>query len=198
MAVYFARKISDPTHIKIGTANNIPTRVTAVASAVGPLHLFATMPGGIALERNIQARFSDLRIEGEWFRSSPELETYIRISADHEDRDFGIKDQAWKPKAVQPLARREHDARAALKLLHLMFERYPRQTAVARCLELAYEELHGLNEGWSRRRVRAIHELRGLRTDLFEIVDMLTLLEIPRHQWADWIAPVSQQEREAA
>lgn len=198
MVVYFARKVSEPDQIKIGTANKIATRVNAIACAVGPMHLFASMPGGVAVERTIQKKFADLRIEGEWFRSSLELESYIQTSADSEDRVFGDRTQKWAPKAVQPLARRETDARIAVKLLHLMFEKYPRQISVARCLELAYQELHAVNNGWSRRRVRAIHELRGLRTDLFEIVDMLTLLEIPRVEWANWISPLPQAQAVAA
>lgn len=198
MTVYFARKVSDPTEIKIGTANNLETRLGAVARAVGPIHLVGSMPGGVATEREIQVRFSHLRIEGEWFRSSEELETYIQIAAKAEDRKFGLRSKVWTTKAVQPLARRETDAKVALLLLDMMFDRYPRQTSVTRCLELAYEELHAVNEGWSRRRVRSIRELRGLRTDLFEIVDMLTILNIPRLEWADWMDPKPQSTSLAA
>ncbi|WP_242218021.1 GIY-YIG nuclease family protein [Shinella zoogloeoides] len=198
MTVYFIRKIESPSEIKIGTASNVAKRLATIARAVGPIHYFASMPGGVTTERKVQLRFAHLRLEGEWFRAGEDLETYIRLVADPESAEFRFKPSTWAPKAAQPIQRREHDARCALGLLRQIYERYPRQTPVGDCLEKAFQELHSMNVAWTRRRVRALHELRGLRVDVFEIVDMLTLLEIPRDEWADWISPKISQTRRAA
>jgi len=198
MTVYFVRKIDAPTEIKIGTATNVVNRLTAIARAVGPIHYFASMPGGVTTERKVQLRFAHLRTEGEWFTASHDLEAYISLVADKEDAEFRFTPKTWTTKAVHPVARREEDARRAFALLQQIFERYPRQTPIGDCVEKAFQELHLMNPAWSRRRVRALHELRGLRVDLFEIIDMLTLLNIPRDRWADWISPEKQQARRAA
>ena len=194
MTVYFARKVESPTEIKIGTANDLDRRLNNVARAVGPLHLFASMPGGVAIERDIQLRFSHLRIEGEWFRSNDEIENFIRVIAGPENCEYGPKGRTWKTKAQVPLARRENDARCALTLLDMMFERYPRQTGITKCLEMAFAELHEVNNCWTRRRVRAIRELKSLRIDAFEIVDLLTVLGIPRPDWAEYLDPKQKDE----
>lgn len=198
MTVYFIRKIASPTEIKIGSANNVETRLTAIAREVGPVHYFASLAGGMATERKIQMKFAELRIEGEWFNSSPDLETYIRLIGDAQDKQFASKSGKWRPKAVNPVARRESDARVAAALLRQVYERYPRQTPVHECLDRAFTELNNINDAWSRRRVRALHELHGLRVDLFEIIDLLTILKIPRAAWAEWISPASEKAKVAA
>lgn len=198
MTVYFIRKIEAPSEVKIGTATNVAKRLTAIARTVGPVRYFASMPGGVAIERKVQTRFAHLRTEGEWFKSSDELEAYISLVADEEDLEFRFKPSNWTTKAVNPVARRGEDARRAYALLQQIFERYPHQTPVGDCVEKAFQELHSMNDAWSRRRVRALRGLDGLRVDLFEIIDMLTLLDIPRSQWADWISPQNHQVQRAA
>lgn len=190
MTVYFARKISDPTAVKIGVASDVDKRLTTVAREVGPIRLVASMPGGKTTERQIQIKFSHLRTEGEWFRADDALENYISVAAEPCNVEFGTSEIRWKTKAVNSLPHREKDARNARRILNEILAQYPREITVAAAMESVFVRLHSINDCWTRRRVRALRELQGLRIDVFEIIDMLTLLEVPRLEWASWIAPL--------
>jgi hypothetical protein len=60
--------------IKIGRAISFKSRLNSIQSSnVEILKVVATMPGGLAEERSLHARFQSTRIRGEWFGPSPEL-----------------------------------------------------------------------------------------------------------------------------
>lgn len=196
MTVYFAHKVGDPTEIKIGTAKDIGKRMSALATYFGPMRLFATMQGGGLAERRIHQKFAELRTEGEWFKANDNLREFIRVVADEDDREFGPTGPKWKTKAKSPVLRRGQDAAIALRLLDEVISRHPGGTPISKSLEMAFQRLHAINDGWTRRRVRALRELQGLRVDLFEIVDLLRVLEIPKRDWAEWIAPELSEDND--
>lgn len=68
--VYFMRH---DRIIKIGFSVDPEKRAQALASAV----ILATEPGGRVLEEAMHAKFSHLRIRGEWFSPGPDLLAYI-------------------------------------------------------------------------------------------------------------------------
>jgi len=72
-SVYFIQR-GETGPIKIGVSTNVAGRLrTLEARFSEPLVLLGTLPGGADLEQALHARFRDQRIEGEWFRPSPEL-----------------------------------------------------------------------------------------------------------------------------
>jgi hypothetical protein len=59
---------------QIGRAISFKSRLNSIQSSnVEILKVVATMPGGLAEERSLHARFQSTRIRGEWFGPSPEL-----------------------------------------------------------------------------------------------------------------------------
>lgn len=76
--VYFVQSVSGGP-IKIGCAVDPLSRLeTLQTSYPGPLRLLAVTDGGYRLERQLHEQFSQYRIHGEWFLSSPELLEYIQ------------------------------------------------------------------------------------------------------------------------
>lgn len=78
--VYFIR--CDPGNgtgpIKIGWTASIETRMrTLQRSNPYPLTLLGVVPGDASLEHQIHEAFASARIQGEWFRSTPELLAFI-------------------------------------------------------------------------------------------------------------------------
>jgi T5orf172 domain len=74
-SVYFADAGGS---IKIGWSKKVSARLAQLqtGSAV-PIKLLGTMPGGLAVERRVHARFAHLRLSGEWFTAAPELLAYV-------------------------------------------------------------------------------------------------------------------------
>lgn len=71
--VYFVQA-GDAGPIKIGTTDDLRTRVAALQTAhYEELRLLGTIPGGPAIERVWHGRFGEERIRGEWFRPSVAL-----------------------------------------------------------------------------------------------------------------------------
>lgn len=70
--IYFAS--ADDGTIKIGWATDPAQRVAALQTSTHhALELLSTRPGTMRDEHKLHLRFNDLRIRGEWFRSTPEL-----------------------------------------------------------------------------------------------------------------------------
>lgn len=60
--------------IKIGVSTDVTGRLRSLqVGFLDPLVLLGTLPGGADLEQALHDRFRDQRVEGEWFRPSPEL-----------------------------------------------------------------------------------------------------------------------------
>lgn len=75
-SVYYARR---GDRIKIGYSGDVRRRL--LYRDVRPAELRAAEPGTFALERRRHRQFSADRIEGEWFRASPALVTYVSAVA---------------------------------------------------------------------------------------------------------------------
>lgn len=78
MSVYFIRS---EDLIKIGYSNDVRQRTDAVIRMLraGGTYL-GYMAGDRSVEKYLHAKFADLREYGEWFKSSPDLETFIAVS----------------------------------------------------------------------------------------------------------------------
>ncbi len=74
--VYFVRR--GDGLVKIGTSRVLQHRLTSLAAEHGPLELLGQCPGSYETEREWHERFAACRIEGEWFRPSPDLRRAIR------------------------------------------------------------------------------------------------------------------------
>lgn len=73
--VYFARRESGGP-VKIGSTGDVRQRMVGLAAKSGePIIVLGCAPGGVDLERVLQARFSHLRITpaGEWFRPADDI-----------------------------------------------------------------------------------------------------------------------------
>lgn len=74
--VYFIAGAGTP--IKIGMSNAPYERLAALQTAHWMrLEILALMEGGLELEVAMHQRFAALRLEGEWFARTPELERHI-------------------------------------------------------------------------------------------------------------------------
>ena len=68
--VYFIQPIGGGP-IKIGCAANVERRLAHLqAFSPAPLRILGSLPGGVALERELHVRFSEHRLHGEWFTSA--------------------------------------------------------------------------------------------------------------------------------
>lgn len=62
--------------VKIGKATNVSKRLSQLKSgSPSDLYVFRTISGGIAEEKWLHKHFNHLRIRGEWFKFSEEMET---------------------------------------------------------------------------------------------------------------------------
>ncbi len=65
--------------VKIGRTTDIASRMVRFQTAnLERLQLLAIMPGGAELEAELHKRFADARINGEWFKRTPEIRALIR------------------------------------------------------------------------------------------------------------------------
>lgn len=97
MTVYFIQADGSGS-IKIGYTKHLNSRVKGLqTSSPVPLKLITSMKGGRSIERALHARFSDLRIRGEWFRPDPELLKYIEeITRDPAEQSLPeMPDEVW-------------------------------------------------------------------------------------------------------
>jgi Meiotically up-regulated gene 113 len=79
--VYFI--CADRGPVKIGFSTDPTTRLKGIATyQARKMRILATLPGTMATESMVQARWHHLRIRGEWFRRSADLMKYIRDIAD--------------------------------------------------------------------------------------------------------------------
>lgn len=180
MTVYFAKKIDGDGEIKIGSSARVERRLKTIANSSGPIRLLATCEGDAVEERYFQKRFAHLRTEGEWFRAEQELLDFINDNAEPADAVFEPSEPVWKSKVLT--SRRDFDIQLASELLALKMGRFPRGMPHSEALETTYQELSEMGEGWTRRRVRSIHERTPLRIDFYEIIDLMKLAGIHEDQ----------------
>jgi len=76
--VYFIHGVGTD-RIKIGKSASVLGRISGLkTSSPVPLRLVAIEPGYTELERDLHARFANIRSHGEWFRLTPELTEVIQ------------------------------------------------------------------------------------------------------------------------
>lgn len=159
MAVYFLRYGET---IKIGVAEDVESRVLHISASFPGLELVAQCDGGADVERALHRIFEPARIEGEWFKSTPFLETVIDTfeSGVSGRRVFG--EQASRAAT--------EDQEIARNLLLILMEKQSGGTLTK--IEAAFQVLSKRNPIWTRRRVRAIWNFEAKRIDLFEVRDL--------------------------
>lgn len=80
--VYFARAVGTD-HIKIGLSQDPQERVSGLSTgSSAPIKLVAVMPGNRQTEQRLHAQFAASRLNGEWFRETPELLAVIAALAE--------------------------------------------------------------------------------------------------------------------
>ena len=73
--IYF---VQGDTHVKIGRTTNLTVRLTALqAASPVPLRLLATLTEGATDEATLHRRFAHLRVHGEWFQQTAELQAFV-------------------------------------------------------------------------------------------------------------------------
>lgn len=78
MAVYFIQENSKEGYIKIGSSDNVFSRLSLLeAGNPHGLNLLAAMEGGVLEERATQRKFVHLLVRGEWFRPGNVLLDFI-------------------------------------------------------------------------------------------------------------------------
>ena len=74
--IYF---IKDGEHIKIGFSKNPDKRFIDIqVSSPRKLKLLGIIKGGRGLEQMIHSKFNHLRVQGEWFKSAPEILNFMK------------------------------------------------------------------------------------------------------------------------
>jgi hypothetical protein len=110
--VYF---VAGGTCIKIGISTNIKSRFASLQTSSGEdLRLLATIPGGIALEREIHARLDGYRKRGEWFLDCAEVRAAIVDLCG--ENVFEAVEEPPQPSPPRPLRDILDDAFEATKL----------------------------------------------------------------------------------
>ena len=83
--IYFVENTIN-NHIKIGYTKDIKARLYQLSREnKDELKLLKCIRGGIKLEKQLHADFSDARVAGEWFKNTPELTLYIARQTPLED-----------------------------------------------------------------------------------------------------------------
>jgi hypothetical protein len=181
MTVYFIQKSGDDTQVKVGASRNLSARMTALGDSLGEIDLIGTLPGDEPTERMIHRLFDAEKLGGEWFRRSDKVNAFIAENFPIAVERYSPRPKGWKTGHEDGAV--ESDKAVAAGLLSRLMSGFPRTTTLAAALEEIYLQLWEINGVWTRRRVRAIHEGAARRIDLFEIKDMLNLLEIPPSEW---------------
>ena len=100
--IYFIQAGDRPGPIKIGYTEGDPkTRLARLQTAHAvPLYLIATMPGDMAREKRLHARFAKGRMLGEWFRhDTPGLQDLLSAAIHFE----GFEDDRESPDSIAVL-----------------------------------------------------------------------------------------------
>lgn len=184
MTVYFVAMKANPAMVKIGSSKDMDRRLRAISVAT-PIILFATCDGDCVEERYFQKKFADLRVEGEWFKPNDGMLNFIAANTEPCHVEYGKSETRWTLR--KPDGRKHLDGLVAHKLMQMVVSSYSRDITVGRALEKIYLSLEQLGEGWTRRRVRSLHEQAALRVDAYELIDLLKLSGMSEQEWIPWL-----------
>lgn len=186
MTVYFVQRVGDASHIKIGSAANVNKRMGELTPSFGAIELIGTMPGGAAAERALHRLFAATRREGEWFEADNALREFLGSDdVAKSGKVFEPRSRSWRN--AQATSAEEADLATASALLDKCFQSYPATMSIGAAIEAIFQDLSKANPAWTRRRIRSIREHKAGRIDLFEVVDLLTLVGIEVREWGNWI-----------
>lgn len=77
--IYFIKPVGQDGPIKIGFSNFDKARLGAMMSwSPVPLEIIASVPGSLALEKQVHDCFADCHSHREWFRAEPQLLDFIQ------------------------------------------------------------------------------------------------------------------------
>lgn len=181
MTVYMIQKSGDETQVKIGTTRNMSARLLQLTGVFGAIDLIGTMPGDEPVEKMLHRLFDADRVEGEWFKRSEAVDNFVAENFKVSVKRYVPKQRGWKSSHEEGAV--NADKAVAMQLLAKLLSGFPRTMTIAAAIEEVYLQLAEINGAWTRRRVRAMHEGDARRIDLFEVKDMLTLLDIPVAEW---------------
>ena len=187
--VYFIKPVGMSGPIKIGCSDAPSARLAALATwSPFPLEIIATIPGGYALERNIQECFLDVHSHREWFHGAPRLQSAIaKLAAgvsvedaiDLSDRKGSItsgrKRKPWAP-----------ETRASFALMMRVIAAEKRAARMSGERRLAHPDIHALMRQW-----RGVGDMpAGLRTLVDELVaDPVAATLTIKQRWPEIHAP---------
>lgn len=81
--IYFFQIDTPDKFIKIGFATNVAIRLSNVrVSSPYPIEVLAVIPGSEIFEAEIHQKFAAQRVQGEWFRPTPEILAFIETLKD--------------------------------------------------------------------------------------------------------------------
>lgn len=180
MTIYFVRQRDNPNLVKIGKTKELPRRMQHLASAT-PIVLFATSEGYSLEERYLLKKFAHLRSEGEWFNADESMLQFIEQNAEACNVEYGKAETRWTLR--KPDHRKDTDALVISFLMKRMIDAYPRGHTLNRILEEIYLSLAKVGDGWTRRRVRSLHEQTAHRIDAYELIDFLKVSGLPEDEW---------------
>ena len=86
IAIYFIAT-PDRSRIKIGTTNQLTTRIKALRLEHGDLVVLAVLDGSYDVEKGLHRRFSHLNVTNEWFKPGDDLLGFIAAEG-----------RSWNPK----------------------------------------------------------------------------------------------------
>lgn len=172
MTVYFVKPIQNDTRVKIGHTDSLEQRLSAVASEVeGGIELIALVEGGVETERAFHTLCAEAWVEGEWYRLN-----HVKVqSLINAFKDGVTGKRIWgRLRVVEalPISPLHEDRRQVRDELQRLVDRFG-QRPVGNALTMAFDVLSSINPVWTRRRVRALWEMRAHRIDLFEYRDLL-------------------------
>ena len=85
--VYFVERFDGL--VKIGTTKNLIRRMKELRRKYGQMEFLGVIEGGYECEQHVHKLFKEARVEGEWFKRTRTLHTYIReVRQLPEDQDF--------------------------------------------------------------------------------------------------------------
>lgn len=169
MTVYFITKVDDQSTVKIGTSDDVESRLLTISGQYGAIELLAQCDGGYEVELAFHRLFSDDWSEGEWFNRSPMLDAVIaKYASGVTGKRFFGRLRVVAEMEGSPIEKDKAIARSLLKRVMDSFG--AEQTG--RLLMSAHRVISQINPMWSRRRVRAIWNAEVQRIDYFEIRDL--------------------------
>jgi hypothetical protein len=135
--IYFILNSKNNT-VKIGKTDNLQKRLSQLQTGSDScLVVILTLPGDVEEEKELHLRFSDHRLNGEWFTFSDEIKQYTNKQHFEKDNDKGaIETQDDKNTLLLARLEREEYVRLQRQLVRDKVKREHRKTIIANNLNV--------------------------------------------------------------